>query len=402
MTFYKSTILKFMRPMQKGHLHITLPDGAIMELGDKENELQADVTVHDENFFRRAFLYGDIGFAEAYMAGEWSTNDLTKLLSWFLLNIENSPTLSGSRARAIALNTFQFLNKLFHSRRRNSEKGSRKNIAEHYDLSNEFFSLFLDGSMTYSSAYFTKPDLELEHAQYEKYESLCNSLKLKSSDHLLEIGTGWGGFAIYAAKTYQCKITSVTISKQQFDFAVGRIKKENLQDKIEVQLKDYRKIDGVFDKVVSIEMIEAVGAQYLKTYFDKIHSVLKPDGVLALQAIICPDSRFESLQNNVDFIQKHIFPGSLLPSIAAINKAVNETGDMFMFSLKDLGKSYVRTLAEWRIRFNQNIERVKQLGFDDAFIRKWNYYFSYCEAAFDMRNINVVQMVYTRPNNHRF
>lgn len=391
-----------MRPMQKGHLHITLPDGAIMELGDKENELQADVTVHNENFFKRAFLYGDIGFAEAYMAGEWSTNDLTKLLSWFLLNIENSPTLSGSRARAIALNTFQFLNKLFHSRRRNSEKGSLKNIAEHYDLSNEFFSLFLDGSMTYSSAYFTKPDLELEHAQYEKYESLCNSLKLKSSDHLLEIGTGWGGFAIYAAKTYQCKITSVTISKQQFDFAVDRIKKENLHNKIEVQLKDYRKIDGVFDKVVSIEMIEAVGAQYLKTYFDKIHSVLKPDGVLALQAIICPDSRFESLQKNVDFIQKHIFPGSLLPSIAAINKAVNETGDMFMFSLKDLGKSYVRTLAEWRMRFNQNIDRVKQLGFDDAFIRKWNYYFSYCEAAFDMRNINVVQMVYTRPNNHRF
>lgn len=402
MTFYRSTILKLMRPMQKGYLHITLPDGTVMELGNKENELHADVTVHHEHFFKRAFLYGDIGFAEAYMAGEWSSNDLTRLLSWFLLNIENSPTLSGSRTRAILLNAFQFINKLFHTRRKNTVSGSKKNIAEHYDLSNEFFGLFLDGTMTYSSAYFTKPDLELEHAQYEKYESLCHSLKLKASDHLLEIGTGWGGFAIYAAKKYNCFITSVTISRQQYDFAVERIRKENLQDKIEVQLKDYRKIEGVFDKVVSIEMIEAVGAQYLTTYFQKIHSVLKPDGVLALQAIICPDSRFESLQNNVDFIQKHIFPGSLLPSIAAINKAINETGDMFMFSLKDLGKSYVRTLAEWRLRFNQNIDHVRKLGFDDTFIRKWNYYFSYCEAAFDMRNINVVQMVYTRPNNHRF
>jgi len=385
--------------MQKGYLHITLPGGEVMELGDKGHELHADVTVHDDHFFKRAFLYGDIGFAEAYMASEWSSGDLTKLLSWFLLNIENSPTLSGSRVRALALNAFQFVNKLFHNKRKNSLNGSKKNISEHYDLSNEFFSLFLDTTMTYSSAYFTKPDLALEHAQYEKYESLCQSLKLQPADHLLEIGTGWGGFAIYAAKKYGCRITSVTISKQQFEFAQERIQKENLQDRIELQLKDYRKIEGAFDKVVSIEMIEAVGAKYLNTYFNKIQSVLKPHGVVAIQAIICPDSRFDSLKNNVDFIQKHIFPGSLLPSIAAINKAVNETGDMFLFGLKDLGKSYVITLSEWRNRFNQNIEAVKQLGFDDEFIRKWNYYFCYCEAAFRMRNINVVQMVYSRPNN---
>lgn len=211
-----------------------------------------------------------------------------------------------------------------------------------------------------------------------------------------------GGFAMYAAKTYNCKITSVTISQQQFDFAVKRIADAGLSDKIEVQLKDYRLIEGKYDKVISIEMIEAVGAKYLKTYFDKIHGLLKPDGVLALQAIVCPDSRFDEFKKNVDFIQKHIFPGTLLPSIAAINNAVNETGDMFMFGLKDLGKSYVQTLAEWRSRFNLNTDKIKLLGFDDEFIRKWNYYFSYCEAAFNMRNINVVQMVYTRPNNHAF
>ncbi len=388
--------------MQKGYLFITLADGSTMELGNKQNELHADVTVLDDNFFKRAFLFGDIGFAEAFMAGEWTTSNLTALLSWFLLNVDNAPTLSGSTAKTIIVNGFQLANKIFHSKRKNSLDGSKKNIAEHYDLSNEFFSLFLDKTMTYSSAYYSKPDLELEKAQYEKYDSLCQSLKLNANDHLLEIGTGWGGFAIYAAKTYGCKITSVTISQQQYDFATTRIKNENLSERIDVQLKDYRLIEGQFDKVVSIEMIEAVGAQYLKVYFDKIQSVLKPNGVLALQAIVCPDSRFESFKKNVDFIQKHIFPGSLLPSIAAINTAINETGDLFMFGLKDMGKSYVITLSEWRKRFNENIEKVKLLGFDDAFIRKWNYYFSYCEAAFDMRNINVVQMVYTRPNNYKY
>lgn len=402
MKLYKKTILKYLQPMQKGYLFITLADGSTMELGNKQNELHADVTVLDDNFFKRAFLFGDIGFAEAFMAGEWTTTNLTALLSWFLLNVDNAPTLSGSTAKTIIVNGFQLANKIFHSKRKNSLDGSKKNIAEHYDLSNEFFSLFLDKTMTYSSAYYSKPDLELEKAQYEKFDSLCQSLKLNANDHLLEIGTGWGGFAIYAAKTYGCKITSVTISQQQYDFATARIKNENLSDQIDVQLKDYRLIEGKFDKVVSIEMIEAVGAQYLKVYFDKIQSVLKPNGVLALQAIICPDSRFESFKKNVDFIQKHIFPGSLLPSIAAINTAINETGDLFMFGLKDMGKSYVITLSEWRKRFNENVEKVKLLGFDDAFIRKWNYYFSYCEAAFDMRNINVVQMVYTRPNNYKY
>lgn len=388
--------------MQNGYLEMRLPDGTLRTYGNSSAELHADVQIHTTTLFKRAVLFGDIGFAEAYMDGDWETSDLTRLLSWFLLNIQNAPTLSGSSAKSFVLNTLQLWNKVFHAKRKNSISGSRKNIAAHYDLSNDFFELFLDRTMTYSSALFVKSDMDLESAQYAKYESLCQSLKLSPADHVLEIGTGWGGFAEYAAKTYGCKITTVTISKEQHAYAVERLKKAGLSDRVEVLLCDYRHIQGTFDKVVSIEMIEAVGAQYLDTYFNKIQSVLKPDGVLALQAIVCPDSRFESFKKNVDFIQKHIFPGSLLPSIAAINESVNKTGDLFMFGLKDLGRSYGTTLATWRERFNQNIDQIAQMGFDETFIRKWNYYFAYCEAAFNMRNINVVQMVYTRPNNYRY
>ncbi|MEZ5013819.1 MAG: cyclopropane-fatty-acyl-phospholipid synthase family protein [Chitinophagales bacterium] len=402
MAWYRNRILKYLEPMQKGGLILHLPDGTTKNYGNIQDEMTADLQVRDEKFFRRILYHGDIGFAEGFMEGEWSTTDLTKLLSWFLLNIEHTPTISGSSVQSILLNILRFSNRMTHVFRKNSLSGSKKNIAAHYDLSNEFFSLFLDGSMTYSSAFFTKPDMELEEAQYAKYDSLCKAAQIKAGDHVLEIGTGWGGFAMYAVEHYKCKITTVTISEEQYAFAKERIEKAGLQNSIEVLLKDYRHIKGTFDKVVSIEMIEAVGAKYLETYFQKIQSVLKPDGVLALQAIICPDTRFESFKKNVDFIQKHIFPGSLLPSIAAINGAINATGDMFLFGLKDLGKSYARTLAEWRERFNENLEHIRTLGFDEVFIRKWNYYFSYCEAAFAMRNINVVQMVYTRPNNYAF
>lgn len=401
-TFYQNILLKSLEPMQEGYLQMRMPDGSIRTYGNAAAALHADVHICTEAFFKRAVLFGDIGFAEAYMDGEWETTDLTRLLSWFLLNIDHAPTLSGSRARTIVLNALQLFNKVFHAKRKNSITGSRKNIAAHYDLSNDFFQLFLDRTMTYSSAMFVQPDMDLESAQTAKYDSLCQSLKLTPADHVLEIGTGWGGFAEYAAKTYGCKITTVTISKEQHAYATERLQKAGLSDRVEVLLRDYRHIEGVFDKVVSIEMIEAVGAQYLDTYFKKIQSVLKPDGVLALQAIICPDSRFESFKKNVDFIQKHIFPGSLLPSIAAINESVNKTGDLFMFGLKDLGRSYGTTLAAWRERFNANIDQVAQMGFDETFIRKWNYYFAYCEAAFTMRNINVVQMVYTRPNNYKY
>jgi cyclopropane-fatty-acyl-phospholipid synthase len=387
--------------MDKGELTLQLADGSVLKTGS-DSTIVAHMKVHSDQLWSRVAMFGDIGFAESYMAGEWESDNLTDLLRWFLLNIENTPGVSGSRSKLVLMNSLQWLNKYFHWQRANTRKGSEKNIREHYDLSNDFFSLFLDSSMTYSSGIFLQSEDTLEQAQQNKYDRLCREAGIRAGDEVLEIGTGWGGFAIHAAKNYGAKVTTVTISKQQYEFAVQRVKNIGLENQITILLKDYRDVTGKFDKVVSIEMIEAVGYKYLQPYFEKIQEVLKPDGVLALQAIICPDNRFDLLRKRVDFIQKHIFPGSLLPSIAAINQSVNATGDLFMFGLKDLGKSYVKTLNTWQSQFNSNLERIYQMGFDDQFIRKWNYYFSYCEAAFDMRNINVVQLIYTRPNNFLF
>ena len=241
--------------------------------------------------------------------------------------------------------------------------------------------------------------MNLQQAQIEKYNRLCRQLKLKPTDHVLEIGSGWGGNAIHIAKNYGCKVTSITISEKQLTLARERVAKENLQDKVKIELIDYRDIKGQFDKIVSIEMLEAVGDTFLDVYFKRCAELLKKDGILALQVITCPDSRYESLKNGVDWIQKHIFPGSLLPSVARINQAINATGDLTLVDLKDIGLHYAKTLNSWHKEFNIKLNEVKQLGFDEKFIRKWNYYLCYCEAAFAMRNINVMQMVYTRPNN---
>lgn len=398
---YRRLLLRTLNKMNKGQLTLTLPDKEVIRIGDGLG-IHATLQVLDEALWRRIVLHGDIGFAEGYMDRQWETDDLTALLRWVLLNIDQAPSVSGSGNASMFMNLMHGFNRLTHILRPNSKKGSRKNISEHYDLSNDFFSLFLDKTMTYSSAIFQNGEEDLETAQMNKYDSLCRSANLKDGDHVLEIGTGWGGFAEFAASRYKVRITTVTISKEQYDFATRRIEQAGLADRVEVLLCDYRDISGSYDKVVSIEMIEAVGARYLPVYFRKIQQVLKPDGVLALQAIVCPDNRFDLLKNRVDFIQKHIFPGSLLPSIAAINQAVNDTGDLFLFGLKDLGKSYVRTLAAWRNAFEEHAEDVSRMGFNEVFQRKWKYYFSYCEAAFDMRNINVVQMIYTRPNNFLF
>jgi len=397
-SFYEKTLLGLLSKMNLGSLEISMPSGEVLKLGNGIG-VAATVEVKDLDFFKRCVLYGDIGFGEAYVDGLWETDNITNVIKWFLLNIENAPTVSGSNNNTVILNFLKVFNKIYHSKKANTLGGSKKNIAAHYDLNNDFFSLFLDSSMTYSSAYYANPDLSLEDAQLAKYERLCQELRLKAEDHVLEIGGGWGANAIYMAKNYGCKVTTVTISAEQFAFAKDRIESENLTDKITILLKDYRTLDGQFDKIVSIEMLEAVGADYYETYFKKCSALLKKDGLFAIQAITCPDSRFKDLKNGVDWIQKHIFPGSLLPSVGAINTAVNNTSDLTMVDLKEFGLDYARTLYEWKNTFNSKLAQVKQLGFDDKFIRKWNYYFCYCEAAFAMRNINVMQIVYSRPNN---
>ncbi|MBC7381705.1 MAG: class I SAM-dependent methyltransferase [Bacteroidia bacterium] len=378
-----------------------MPGGELIQIGDGIDPLVATLTVKSNSFFKRCILYGDIGFGESFVDGEWETDSITQVIKWVLLNIDRAPSVSGSKVKAFGLNLLKLFNKFGSMKRANSMAGSRKNITEHYDLSNEFFALFLDADMTYSSAYFKEPDMTLEEAQNAKYERLCRQLHLKADDHVLEIGSGWGANAIYMAKNYGCRVTTATISEEQFKLTKERIARQGLTHKITVLLSDYRLLTGKFDKIVSIEMLEAVGAQYLPVYFKKCNTLLKKDGIFAFQVITCPDSRFASLKNGVDWIQKHIFPGSLLPSVAAINKAINDTGDLTLLDLKDLGNDYALTLNQWHKAFGKNIKAVKQLGFDERFIRKWNYYLNYCEAAFAMRNINVMQFVYARPNTLR-
>lgn len=398
-SFYEKIVIELLSKMKSGTLNLTLPSGELIKIGDGNHSIIANVTVKDNYFFKRCVLYGDIGFAEAYMDGEWETDSIANVINWFLLNVENAPSASGSQTQTFALNVLKIFNKAYHSKRANSISGSKKNISEHYDLHNDFFALFLDPTMTYSCAYFKEENMDLYQAQIEKYDRLCKQLNLKPTDHVLEIGSGWGHNAIHIAKNYGCNVTTVTISEEQYKLATDRIKKENLTDKITILLKDYRLIEGKFDKIVSIEMLEAVGHKFLEPYFRKCNDLLKKDGILALQVITCPDSRYESLRTGVDFIQKHIFPGSLLPSVGIINKMINKTSDMTMVDLKDMGLHYSRTLNLWHEQFNQRIEDVKKMGFDERFIRKWNYYLNYCEAAFKSRNINVMQMVYARPNN---
>lgn len=397
--FYERIVMQSLRQMTHGCLRLELPDGTQTIIGQPGANISAELRVSRWSFFKRCVLFGDIGFGEAYLDGDWETDDITKVISWFILNLENSPAMSGSLAKKFFVNLLGWQNRLRHLLNWNSLMASRRNISFHYDLGNDFYKLFLDRTMTYSSALFTDASPTLEQAQIAKYDRLCRLLRLKPGEHLLEIGSGWGGFSLHAAKNYGCQITTVTLSREQFRFARELFQKEKLAGQIEIKLEDYRKLTGRFDKIASIEMLEAVGDEYLETYFAKCHELLKPAGLLALQMITCPDSRHESLRKNVDWIQKHIFPGSLLLSVHRVNEALRRTGDLFLHDLKDLGLSYAETLKRWRLRFNQNEEAVRAMNFDTCFIRKWNYYLSYCEAAFAMRNISVVQAIYTRPNN---
>lgn len=400
-SIYQSIVVSLLEKMPLGKLHLTLPNGQTLKIGNGVG-FHADLSINNPIFFKKCVLYGDVGFGESYVDGDWNTSNITNVISWFLYNVEHSPTISGSKMKSWTVNLFNFFNKIYHFTRANTIEGSRKNISEHYDLSNDFYHLWLDKTMTYSSAYFKSPDESLEQAQYNKYDRLCQQLRLNENDHVLEIGSGWGGMSIHMAKNYGCKVSTVTISQEQFNYAKKRIEEEGLSHKIDIQIQDYRLIDGTFDKIVSIEMLEAVGHKFLDVYFRKCQELLKKDGLFAFQVITSPDSRYDSLRKGVDWIQKHIFPGSLLPSVKAINSSINRTGDMTLIDVKDLGKDYALTLNMWQKKFNSAINEVKSLGFDDRFSRKWNYYLSYCEAAFDLRNINVLQLVYTRPNNYSF
>jgi len=385
--------------MQRGRLRVRLPDGAERVFGGLGESPSAEIRVRDEAFFRACVLGGPVGFGEAFMDGLWETDDLVGVIAWFIRNADESTVLEGSGRTDRRIGLLGLAHRAAHLLRPNSRRTSRRNIADHYDLSNEFFKLWLDPTMTYSCAYWDRPGADLEAAQVRKYDVLCRKLRLQPSDHVLEIGSGWGGFSIYAARTYGCRVTTVTISQAQHDEAAARITAAGLADKIDLRLMDYRDIRGQFDKIASIEMLEAVGDRFLEPYFAQCHRLLKRRGLIGLQYITCPDAQYEVLRRGVDFIQRHVFPGSLLLSIGRINRALEATGDLLLHDLDDMGPYYARTLNVWRENFHRALDAVRAQGFDERFIRKWDYYLAYCEAGFATRHISVVQAVYTRANN---
>jgi cyclopropane-fatty-acyl-phospholipid synthase len=412
-------VLQALSAMPHGNLFIELPDGRCLSFGanglSRWHEktmapaaLAVSETAHIKvirpSFFSKCVLYGDIGFAESYLDGDWETPSLTAVIAWFILNLEHSPTLSGSKASALGLNLLRGANRLWHLIRPNSRTQARRNIQDHYDLSNDFFRLWLDPSMMYSSARWEKQGASLEQAQWAKNEALCQKLQLQPSDRVLEIGSGWGSWSLHAASRFGCKVTTITLSRAQFELARERIAQAGLQDRIELRLEDYRDLptQEQYDKIVSIEMLEAVGHRYLPEWARVVSRALRPSGLMALQFITCPDSRYGAFRSGVDFIQKHIFPGSLLLSVNRLNALLSENGGFVLHSLEDAGQDYAKTLAVWRENFLGKLDEVRGQGFDERFLRKWHYYLAYCEAAFALRNISVVQTVHTRPNNLSF
>lgn len=393
-------VIGLLRKMPAGGLRMEHADGRTRHFGAPGAPVTARIKIHDDaEFFSRCAWYGNIGMGEAYTDGLWDTDDIAAVIAWFIENMQALQGADTASDKLPGVNLLRVVNWFRHLGRSNSKENSRRNIAEHYDLGNNFYQLWLDPSMTYSSARFSNPEQPLEDAQHAKYEALCKKLALRPGDRVLEIGCGWGGFACHAAKHHGAHVTGVTISEAQAAYARERVWSEGLEDHIEIRIQDYRDVTGQFDKIASIEMLEAVGDRYHMSFFKKCHEVLAPDGLLGLQYITVPDCRYQSLKGGVDWIQRHIFPGSLLLSVGRINECLNATGDLFMHHLEDLGADYARTLSRWHDAFNARADEVRTLGFDQPFIRSWNYYLKYCEAAFATRNISVVQAIYTRPNN---
>ena len=373
--------------LQQGRITFTDEDGTV-ELGRLATDgLSAALNVHDSRFYGRVAMAGNLGFAESYLLNEWSTDDLISLLQIFARNLDHL-----EKSDRMGMNIGRTIATARHRLARNSRNGSRRNIARHYDLSNDFFATFLDPTMMYSSAKFEAPDLSLEQASIAKLEAVCRKLDLQQGDRVVEIGTGWGGFAVHAAGNYGCHVTTTTISRQQYEFAQKRIADAGLTDRVDLLLNDYRDLSGKYDKLVSIEMIEAVGHEYYDTYFAVCDRLLKPGGRMVMQSITIPEQRYRRYIRSVDFIQKYIFPGGCLPSLSEIQQAVGRTGDLRLVGQEDFGYCYARTLREWRTRFFDRINDVRRLGFDERFIRMWEFYLCYCEAAFLERAVGVSQL----------
>jgi len=375
-SFSKRVVLSLLRKLTDGHIRL-IENGNELFFGSNDADIKATIIIHDPKAYSRILWGGSIGAGEAYVEGLWSSENLVDVIRLFSRNLA---ALEKHEQRFGFL--LNIVNMVKHRLNRNSKAGSRTNIAAHYDLSNEMYRFFLDEAMQYSSGIFPHETTTLAEAQQYKLKTICEALNLTEDDQLLEIGTGWGGLACYAAKNYGCHVTTTTISDAQFDLAQQRINDENLSHKITLLKKDYRDLTGQYSKIVSIEMIEAVGHKFMPTYFEMLDKLLKPGGKSFIQAITMNDQRYDSYVNNVDFIQRNIFPGGHLPSVSVICDLLKNNTNMYMKQLSDYRIDYAKTLSAWRASFLDNREAIQSLGFNDDFIRLWEYYFSYCEGGF--------------------
>jgi len=384
-------VLSRLSGLEYGHLVIQDADGE-HAIGRPDDELQATVVIRDLRFWRLMASGGSVGAGEAWMAGLWDSPDPVAVVQVLARNRHILDTMDGGAARLA-----NGLLGIWHAFNRNSLQGSRRNIAAHYDLGNEFFASWLDTRMMYSSALFVDDGDTLEQAQVNKLDRICKKLRLGPKDHLLEIGTGWGGLAIHAAEHYGCRVTTTTISVEQYEHAKAAVRRAGLDDRVELLTRDYRTLEGRYDKVVSVEMIEAVGHQYLDTYLAKIDRLLKRDGLALIQAITIEDYRYRQALKTVDFIKRYVFPGAFIPSVSAITQSMANATQLGLVELADFGASYARTLAVWRERFEANWPEIRTLGFDETFRRRWLWYLAYCEGGFRERAISDVHLLMAGP-----
>jgi cyclopropane-fatty-acyl-phospholipid synthase len=389
----RRAVLDRLQDLQGGNIRVH-EDGQHASFGS-DGELSADLHILHPNAWADIALGGSIGAAESYMNGDWRCNDLTSLIQLFARNLSLLDQMEGK----VAVLT-ELARKGLHWWHRNTQTQARKNIAAHYDLGNDMFALWLDPSMMYSSAIYPDADSTLDNAAQHKLQRIGEKLQLSAADHLLEIGTGWGGLSIYLAQHFGCKITTTTISREQHDLARERIDRAGLGDRIELLLEDYRDLRGQYDKLVSVEMIEAVGLKYLPQYFRSCSSLLKSDGAFLLQSITIADQRYDYAARNVDFIQRHIFPGGALPSNTRVAECLRDETDFRLVHHEDIGLHYARTLRDWRERFHHRLHDIRALGYDDRFIRMWEYYLCYCEGGFRERLISCAQMLMHKPRCH--
>ncbi len=389
--FTRQLLFKMLNHLAEGELRILEQGKEVGRFGARGATPSAVIDIQSPATYRRFVFEGDIGAGESYVAGEWVSPDLTKVIEVFAANLHVMDRLE----KKLAWLSWP-LQRINHLRRRNSKTRAKENIAAHYDLGNELYERFLDSRMQYSSAVYPRVTATLDQAQETKLTRLCDMLELQPSDHLIEIGTGWAGLAIFAAQRYGCRVTTTTISEAQYQHAQELVREQGLEDKITLLKQDYRDLEGQFDKLVSVEMIEAVGAEYMPTFFKKCNDLIKPGGTMVLQAITIADQRLDNYNRNVDFIQKHIFPGGYLPSIELVSRMFRKHTQLVVRELADIGFDYAHTLRDWRSRFNSNAEALKEFGYDDRFARLWNYYLCYCEGGFLQRTISAVQLKATK------